>query len=227
MTAGVQLLPIEQTSWPTRRLLVTCPRERRSVGLERCLACPRGRGIELAGAREVFFRCAVHDAAGVPAGAVRQTLLREIMTVDVQTVARDTDVETIAWTLAQRGFGGLPVTDADGHLLGIVTATDLLRAQLDGSTGSVATLPPGVVPLETDGMTLHLRSGTTAADVMTPVVFTLPPDVPVAVAAALMALERVHRVPIVEDGVLVGIVSSLDVMRWLARVARYVVPGID
>jgi len=62
-------------------------------------------------------------------------------------------------------------------------------------------------------------------DVMTPFAFSLPSDAPVSRAAALMAYEGIHRLAVVShDGTLVGVVTSLDIMRWLAQRAGYVVP---
>ncbi len=57
-------------------------------------------------------------------------------------------------------------------------------------------------------------------------VFSLPEHASLAQAAALMALEGVHRIPVVAaDGKVVGIVSSLDLMRWMARRGGYVLPS--
>jgi CBS domain-containing protein len=70
--------------------------------------------------------------------------------------------------------------------------------------------------------------GATVGDIMTPVTFTLTEDASVSRAAALMAFERVHRVPVVDaGGKVVGIVSALDVLGWLGREDGYVVskPG--
>lgn len=56
-------------------------------------------------------------------------------------------------------------------------------------------------------------------------VFTLPESASLSKAAALMAFEGVHRLPILSnDGKVVGILSALDVLRWLAKQQGYVVP---
>jgi CBS domain-containing protein len=53
---------------------------------------------------------------------------------------------------------------------------------------------------------------------MTPVVFAVPENAPIEKAAALMAFEGVHRVPVVSSaGQIVGILSSLDIISWLAE----------
>jgi CBS domain-containing protein len=60
---------------------------------------------------------------------------------------------------------------------------------------------------------------------MTPVSVTLPEDACVAQAAAIMAYEGIHRLPVIgASHEVVGLISSLDVMRWIARRSGYVVP---
>ena len=57
---------------------------------------------------------------------------------------------------------------------------------------------------------------------MTPVAFTLEETAPLAYAAALMATEGVHRLPVVAlDGKVVGILSSMDVLRWMAEASGF------
>jgi CBS domain-containing protein len=61
---------------------------------------------------------------------------------------------------------------------------------------------------------------------MTPVTFVLPENASIAQAAALMAYEGVHRIPVVScSGDIVGLVSSLDVLRWLGQASGYLVPA--
>ncbi len=59
------------------------------------------------------------------------TVAADIMTRDVVTVSPDTPVETVAETLASQRFGSLPVVDAVGHVLGIVTEEDLVSRAAD------------------------------------------------------------------------------------------------
>ena len=66
----------------------------------------------------------------------------------------------------------------------------------------------------------------TVRDIMTHIVFSLSQDAPISRAAALMSYEGIHRIVITSpQGAAVGIVSSLDILRWLARRDGYVVPG--
>lgn len=102
---------------------------------------------------------------------------------------------------------GVPVVDEDGRPLGIVTRTDLLAADeregaADGDAGGSST--------------------TTVADVMTAMVFALPASASLEQVAALIAYEGIQQVVITDDcGKVVGLVSSLDIARWCAQSAGY------
>ena len=64
-----------------------------------------------------------------------------------------------------------------------------------------------------------------AADIMTPVTLAMPEHASIARAAALMAYEKVHRVVVIGPrGNVVGLVSTIDVLRWLAREDGYAIP---
>ena len=66
----------------------------------------------------------------------------------------------------------------------------------------------------------------TVRDIMTPTSFSLVQDAPVAQAAAIMAFEGIHRLPVTAEpsGEVVGLISSSDVLRWIAQRSGYLVP---
>ena len=106
--------------------------------------------------------------------------------------------------------------------IGVVSKTDLVRefTQRDGNEElePVRCRIEGVEAELGPGFHLQPLATATVGDVMMPVPFSLEETETVAVAAALMAAEGVHRIPVVArpNGAVVGIVSSLDVLRWLA-----------
>jgi CBS-domain-containing membrane protein len=117
----------------------------------------------------------------------------DIMTKNVMTVAPDTKLDDLAWGLTQKGVSGAPVRDAAGHLLGLVTKSDLANPAR---------------PIE--------LSGATAEDVMSPVVFAVKSDEPVLDAAKRMVETGCHRLVVIDDhGHLAGIISTMDVVRAL------------
>ncbi|MEC7524222.1 MAG: CBS domain-containing protein [Myxococcota bacterium] len=137
-----------------------------------------------------------------------QIPIREIMQTQIAVSDVALPAEQLLESLVEEGIGGAPVVDAEGHLLGIVSKTDLLCAWRElGESRD--------------------RRPLTAADVMMPVVFALTEDSTIAEAAALMAYEGVHRLPIVDGQTrVVGIVTTLDLSRWIAQSAGLHAPDI-
>ena len=149
---------------------------------------------------------------------IAQTLA-DVMTRAVIAVRPDDSLEAVTATFLQRGISGAPVIDDDGRPIGVVSKTDLLRAAYDAGDDDV------VEEHVERGYHVHDLATPRVRDVMTPLVFSLPQDAHVSRAAALMAYEGVHRVPVVDDGGrLVGVVSASDVVRWMAIEHGYVLP---
>lgn len=217
---------------------VRCPSRGRGVPIEECLACPENAGaIQARAGRVEQVSCRVAPAAawsatsGPDASATDRTPVSAVMTARVLAVRPDVSLEALADLLLDRGIGGAPVVDEAGRPVGVVSKTDLMREHLmAGETGESVT--PGWHPSRAHfqvevGRGFHgAAAPASVADVMTPTAFTLSEDAPVAEAAALMAFEGVHRVPVVGgDGRVVGIVTSLDVLRWVAQREGYLAGG--
>jgi CBS-domain-containing membrane protein len=152
------------------------------------------------------------------------TPLAAIMSADVTCVRPDVSVEDLTALLLERGISGVPVVDATGAPIGVVSKTDLVRDRYE--TGDVEELDQ--VPIRALGKGYHESrlARRTVADIMLGTNFTLPETATISQACALMAYERVHRVPVTcAQGKVVGIVSSLDVLRWIATRDGYVLPA--
>jgi CBS domain-containing protein len=144
-------------------------------------------------------------------GAAADILVSQLMTRNVLCVRDDMSVESVRELMLEKGIGGAPVVDERGMPRGLVSKTDLVRAlgELDGDVNAAETLPYG----------FHLEAIPRALvrEVMTPIVFALPMSATVADAAALMASRSIHRVIVVDSaGAVIGIVTTLDLVRWLA-----------
>jgi predicted transcriptional regulator len=127
------------------------------------------------------------------------TPVSEIMTNDVIAVRPELGVEDLEELLLAKCISGAPVIDDLGRPIGIVSKTDLVRRK------------------DTPG-----GDGVKVRDIMMRTAFCLSENESIARAAGLMAFERVHRVPVVgARGRVTGVVSPLDVMRWLARQHGY------
>jgi CBS-domain-containing membrane protein len=150
-----------------------------------------------------------------------------IMTRHTIAVHPDTSVEALTALFIERGLHGAPVVDDGGTVIGFVSQGDLLRDRFEnGDTeehdrlwvrargGALYPLPPGYHA--------EALARATVKDVMMPIALSLTESTPIATAAALLAEEGVHRMPVVdEQGHVVGLLSALDVLRWLARLAGH------
>lgn len=140
---------------------------------------------------------------------------REVMTTEVLTVTADTSVREIASLLLERRISAVPVVDADRRVVGIVSEGDLMRRAEAGTERSRSwwrELVSDANDLARDFVKAH---GRRAADVMTRPVVSVAEDTSVAKVASLLESRRIKRVPVLRDGMLVGIVSRTDLLRAL------------
>jgi CBS domain-containing protein len=138
--------------------------------------------------------------------------VRDVMTQDVATVAPDTNLRDVAALLVQKRISGVPVVDR-GRVLGVVSERDILFKERpsDGLSRSVLSwlMDEGDLMLKIDART--------ARAAMTSPAVVIAPARSVADAAALMLDEGISRLPVVDKGVLVGIVTRHDLVRAFAR----------
>jgi CBS domain-containing protein len=145
---------------------------------------------------------AIISPVGVPAARVQPTPVTEVMTHEVDCVTEETSVLGVRSLLLDRSIGGAPVVDNHGRVRGVVSRSDL-----------VANLEP------TDSAVRK-----SVGDIMTYYVFAVPSRASIGQAAALMAYEGVHRCVVTGDGgQMVGIVTTLDIARWVGEQEGYIV----
>jgi CBS domain-containing protein len=147
---------------------------------------------------------------------------RDVMTREVVTIGPEASVHDLAKLLEDRRISGVPVLNAQGMLVGVVTQSDLVQRSRD------LELPPALnildlhLFLETPShfqKRLEKLLGNKVADVMTADPVTVTPDTSVQDIARLMSSKKVHTLPVVEAGKLLGIVGKLDLIRSLAETA--------
>jgi CBS domain-containing protein len=148
-------------------------------------------------------------------------VVREIMDKDPVTVTVDTGVEDVVRAMREHEVPGLPVVDGDGRCLGIVTEADMVLPDDQGDLHlpHYIELFGGTVFLEPLGRfekRLRKAFAANAGDLMTKDPDTVSPDTPVPEAAHRIHDTGHNRLPVVEDGRLVGVVTRLDVLGALA-----------
>jgi CBS domain-containing protein len=176
---------------------VRCPDRRATVALGTCERCPASTGV-FEGPRVGTFVVDC-DFEGPPSSKANllERPVGEIASTDVICALPETSVQRAQHTLRERAIGCLPVVDEQRAVLGLVSAADLLVAAPDARVESV----------------------------MTKQVVTFTEEVPLARAAATLAFEGIHHAPLVdENGKLIGVLSSLDILRAIGEQGRYMVP---
>ena len=148
-------------------------------------------------------------------------LVRDIMDPDPVTVAPDADVESVIRTLREHELPGVAVVNEAGRCVGILTEADLVIADEEGDLHLPhhVDLFGGVVfiePLKRFEERLRKAVAATAEDMMTRDPTTVTPDTGVREAARIIAESGHNRLPVVEHGRLVGMVTRVDVLQSLA-----------
>ncbi|MBT5552129.1 MAG: CBS domain-containing protein [Nitrospina sp.] len=119
-----------------------------------------------------------------------EIMTRPAISAKVKASARD-----IALQFINEHYSGMPVTEEDGKVIGIVTEIDILNAINDGKE----------------------LSRTTAGDIMTPEVVSANPDTPITEMIKMMEEFHIIRLPVVQDNKLIGVVSRGDIIRNLVE----------
>jgi CBS domain-containing protein len=148
--------------------------------------------------------------------------VRDIMDAEPVTVSPTDDVETVVRILRGHELPGVPVVNEGGRCLGIVTEADLVLADEQGDLHipHYIELFGGVVflePLHRFEERLKKAFASTVADLMTEDPVTIEPDASVAEAGRLIVRRGHNRLPVVEHGRLVGVVTRVDVLEALTR----------
>lgn len=141
---------------------------------------------------------------------------RDVMTREVVTVTEDTTIRELARIITTHRIGSVPVVDGEGKLVGIVTETDLIEQDKSFHIPTVISLFDWVIYLESEKKfekELKRMTAVTVGDICAREVITVDPDTPVSRIADIMSGKKIHAVPVVEEGKLVGIVSRIDLIR--------------
>jgi CBS domain-containing protein len=114
--------------------------------------------------------------------------VKEVMTRNVISFREDTPIEEITMTLSSKRITGAPVVTEEGHVVGIVSETDVFS-----------------------------KKGKVARDIMSHRVISVSEETGIDEAARLLIGERIRRVPVVKGGKMVGLLSRSDVLDFFAK----------
>ena len=160
-----------------------------------------------------------HAPAPEPAHVTRawnieDNLVQDVMTTKVISVAEDKPFKEIVDALGRHRVSAVPVVDADGKVIGVVSESDLLAKVVTGGDPNVR-IPGGHAARRE---TRRKSYAETAGELMSSPAVTTTGDTSVVVAARTAALAHVRRLPVVDRaGLLVGIVTRSDLLRVFLR----------
>lgn len=146
---------------------------------------------------------------------------RDVMTEDVVSVRDDASVESIARLLLERRISAVPVTDAAGGLVGIVSEGDLMRRAEAGTEARTSWWLELLQGADEHARQYVKSHGLLARDVMTPDPLTVSESTPLENVASLLEQNRIKRVPVMRGEKLVGILSRADLLHALVAGAKW------
>ena len=149
--------------------------------------------------------------------------VKDLMNPDIMTVADEMTTDELARYLIEREISGAPVVDSQGHLIGVVSMTDIGRNMAEPSdvessrSSSFYRDIAADFTLEDPGERYIEERAVTVRDVMTPVIHQVPVTASVAEAARIMVEQHIHRLVVTQGKEPVGIITSMDVLKMVAE----------
>ena len=143
---------------------------------------------------------------------------KHIMRRKVITVSEHQPLQEVARVFLDNRITGAPVVDAQGHIVGVISQTDLVR---NGRENPKSPQVPAFYRFEGEnlmrGYQVESPDLTPARAVMTPVLFSADEETRVCELARFMLRKRIHRLIITRKRRLCGIVTTMDMLRVVAR----------
>ena len=146
----------------------------------------------------------------------------QIMTRSVVTVTPETTIVDAANLMLQRHVSGLPVVDANGKLVGIVSEGDFIRRSEIGTGRKRGRWLRFIVGPGKSASDFVHEHGRKVSEVMTKSPLTIAGDTELADIVEMMERNNVKRLPVVEGDKVVGIVSRANLLQAVASLAREV-----
>ena len=145
---------------------------------------------------------------------------KDIMTRDVITVRPETSIEELASLLVKNEISGAPVLDDAGSLFGIVTENDLISRNKRLHIPTVVSFLDAAIYIESSRKfeeEVKRMAATKVGDICIRKVVTITGETTVVDIATIMAEKKVHLLPVIEGGKVIGIVGKRDMVKAVAR----------
>ncbi len=149
---------------------------------------------------------------------IDRLVARDVMTSDVVTLTPSQPLRDAARVLLDRGVSGAPVVDSEGRLVGILSERDLIDGEKRRThLPHVSLFGVFILSEETlrrafsDGGFIEVR------EIMTPKPIYVDPETRLTEITGLLTARKVNRIPVVDGGRVVGIITRGDILRALSR----------
>ncbi len=145
---------------------------------------------------------------------------QDIMSRDVITVNENATVRELASLLLSRNISGAPVVDADGKVIGVVTESDLIFQNKKVHLPTAVAILDAFFFLERpEKMEKELKkiAGSKVGDICSHDLVSVGPETDLEELATLMAEKKIHTLPVLADGQLVGVIGKSDIIRTIAQ----------
>lgn len=155
----------------------------------------------------------------------RNVTASAVMSTDVLTALATDNLGNVIETMLTEHVGSLPIVESNGRCIGIVTTSDVIRASGSGADTDeeierVVYLDPDTRRFEATDLCfpLEVAADRPVADLATEDVIFVLPDTPIRDVAQTMARQGIHHVLVVDEARnLLGVISSLDMVRLVAQ----------
>jgi CBS domain-containing protein len=148
---------------------------------------------------------------------------KDIMTKDVLVVKPDTSIEELSTILVKHEISGVPVVDDSGTLYGIVTENDLISRNKRLHIPTVVSFLDAAIYLESSKKferEVKRLTATRVGDICSRKVVTIAEETTVMDIATIMSEKKVHLLPVLKSGKVVGIVGKRDMVKAVVRQAE-------
>ncbi|MFT4577848.1 MAG: CBS domain-containing protein [Nitrospinales bacterium] len=143
----------------------------------------------------------------------------EIMTRKVVTVNKNLSIKELSKLFIENRFNGIPVTDDDDNVIGVVTQGDLIEQNKNLHIPTVIALFDAVLFLESEKKfesDVKKLTGTIVEDIYHKHAISVSPNADINEITTLMAEKDIHTLPVLDGDKLVGIIGKRDVIRAMA-----------
>lgn len=152
---------------------------------------------------------------------MKKQLAKDIMNPDILAVGMDWSIDQLADYLIENSISGAPVISHDGKLHGVVSLTDIVRYKSIPVTSAdhfdphdyyIHTNERRYSPTEIESLNIEAESLVTVREIMTPMTFKVNEETGLQQVADAMLRGGIHRVFVTRDEVLVGIITTMDML---------------